>query len=148
MENEISQGGKMVAWLLLSAGCPFHCLNYGSSHCMYQKPTPHKLKGVKKRMYWKDAPKGKNTARCQEGLDRGQQHHWELHLPDVTCPCSSPFWLSRPAGLLTQHVYPEHLFHARHCSVLGMQWLATHVSAIVGFPVRWESQLINVSQLT
>ena len=81
-------------------------------------------------MYWKDAHKGVNTARCHEGLDRGQQNHWEVYLPDTTHPCSLPLWLSKPAstnsahGLLTQHVSSEHLSHASHRLVLGMQWLA------------------------
>lgn len=51
---------------------------------MYQKPISYKLKGVKKGMYWKDTHKGINSAGCHEGLEEGQQHHEESHLPDIT----------------------------------------------------------------
>ena len=74
--------------------------------------------------------------------NKGQQSHLELRL---SCHKSLflPLQLSKPAfphtlahNPLTPRIFSEYLFYARNCLVLGIQWLAKHISALMKFSVQ------------
>lgn len=156
VDNEMKQTGRMVAWIPLPSWKPLKLLimvllvtctisetHFVKDQVGYREELLERYMGISRNLQntWNGISGNKHRQVSWGTGTRDSKVTWNLR-PSCHKSLFLPLQLSKPAfphtlahNPLTPKIFSEHLFYARNCLVLEIQWLAKITSVLMKFSV-------------